>query len=388
GQPFSTQWSEKPEDKALPRGAVVSERFELGRNFANKLWNAARFSLINLEGYGMQDAGGTDKASSPSPIPRPQHPASLLLEDRWLLSRLSTVTQQMTDALEHYRYADAARSLYDFAWNEFCSFYLEMTKARFSVAGQREMAQQVLAHALDVLMRLLHPMMPFLTEEVWQLLGEVAPERGLTTNNAAEPSLASASAEPPGPTLERRGGSAESVCIAAWPVAELSHQDATIEEQFADFQAVLGAVREARQRQNIPFKEELSFAIRCDESTAKLLDPMQPYFVQMAHAKATHVGPIAEAAGVSISFPLAGRQGPIEVHVDVSRFIDVAVERKRQEKERENLTKQIASIEAKLGNKGFVDKAPAEVVRQQRDKLNELRGQLTSVECALAKLGA
>ena len=120
GQPFSTQWAEKPEDKALPRGAVVSERFELGRNFANKLWNAARFSLINLGRLYDRDQRCAALWK-----------ASLLLEDRWLLSRLSTVTQQVTDALEHYRFADAARTLYDFAWNEFCSFYVEMTKARF-----------------------------------------------------------------------------------------------------------------------------------------------------------------------------------------------------------------------------------------------------------------
>src|SRR6476646_1597534 len=164
GKPFGTQWAEKSEDKALPRGAMVSERFELGRNFANKLWNAARFSLINLEGYTPGSVADRD----------------LLLEDRWLLSRLSTVTQQTTDALEHYRFADAARTLYDFAWNEFCSFYLEMTKARFAVAEQQQTAQRVLAHALDVLMRLLHPMMPFLTEEVWQLLAKVAPNRSLS----------------------------------------------------------------------------------------------------------------------------------------------------------------------------------------------------------------
>src|SRR3989304_1202782 len=131
-----TQWAEKPEDKALPRGAVVSERFELGRNFANKLWNAARFSLINLEGY---TAATLQIASAPV--------NALLLEDRWLLSRLSTVTFDVTKALENYRYADAARTLYDFAWNEFCSFYLEMTKARFAVAKQRTVAQRVLAHA-------------------------------------------------------------------------------------------------------------------------------------------------------------------------------------------------------------------------------------------------
>jgi valyl-tRNA synthetase len=361
-KPFSTQWAEKPEDKALPRGAVVSERFELGRNFANKLWNAARFSLINLEGYDSA-AGGRGYIAPASG--RGISDDDLLLEDRWLLSRLSTVTQQVTDALENFRYADAARVLYDFAWNEFCSFYVEMTKARFAVLEQRKTAQRVLAHALDVLMRLLHPTMPFLTEDVWQLLAKVAPHRGIDKPQPA----------------------AESVCIAPWPVADTSRQDAAIEQQFADFQAVLGAVREARQRQNIPFKEELNFTVRCDAATAKLLEPMQPYFAQMARATATQIGPAAEPAGVPISITLTGQKGPIEVHIDVSRFIDVAAERKRLEKERENLTKQITSIDAKLSNKGFVDKAPAEVVQQQRDKLQELRSQLSSVESALDKLG-
>jgi valyl-tRNA synthetase len=384
GKPFSTQWAEKPDDKALPRGAVVSERFELGRNFANKLWNAARFSLINLEGYTASGSPGLSLSNAAGGFSE----NDLLLEDRWLLSRLSTVTQQVTDALEHYRYADAARTLYDFAWNEFCSFYVEMTKARFapSVGGDsvadgsqasrsgigdgvasdsKQTAQRVLAHALDVLLRLLHPMMPFLTEEVWQLLAKVAPKRGLPALTDAE----------------------ESACIAHWPVADTPRQDPAIEQQFADFQAVLGAVREARQRQNIPFKEDLSFTVRCDDATATLLSPMQPYFAQMARATAAEIGPKAAPGGVSISLTLAGQSGPIEVHVDVSRFIDVKAERGRLNKERDNIAKQMAGIEVKLANPGFVDRAPAEVVQQQRDKLDELRSQLASAEAALKKLG-
>jgi len=352
GQPFSTQWAEKPEDKALPRGAVVSERFELGRNFANKLWNAARFSLINLDGYPAPGSAGGSSNDA------------LLLEDRWLLSRLATVTQQTTDSLEAYRYAEAARTLYDFAWNEFCSFYLEMTKARFAVAEQRQTAQRVLAHALDVLLRLLHPMMPFLTEEVWQLLAGVAPERGLAKPQAA----------------------AESICIAPWPEADVSHQDTTIEQQFADFQAVLAAVREIRRGQNIPPREEITFTVRCEPQAADLLRPMQPYFTQMARATATAWGPDAPASEIKASVPLIGQHGPMEVHVDLSRFIDVDAERKRLEKERDNLAKQIGAIDSKLTNKKFVDRAPAEVVQQQREKLTELRGQLVSVESALTKL--
>ena len=113
---------------------------------------------------------------------------------------------------------------------------------------------------------------------------------------------------------------------------------------------------------------------------------MQPYFTQMAHATAAEIGPTAEPQGVPISISLTSQSGPIEVHVDVSRFIDVVAERKRLEKERENVAKQITSIDAKLANKAFVDKAPPEVVEQQRNKLAELHGQLTSVEAALQKL--
>ncbi len=369
GKPFSTQWAEKPEDKALPRGAVVSERFELGRNFCNKLWNAARFSLINLEGYA----------------PGPVADKDLLLEDRWLLSRLATVTDQVTDSLQTYRYADAARTLYDFAWNEFCSFYVEMTKARFHVdeslrdsnsrlgetrPRDKQTAQRVLAHALDVLLRLLHPMIPFLTEEVWHLLAQAAPLRGV-----------------PQPREAASSDATGSICIAPWPIADTTHQDALIEEQFADFQAVLGFLRETRQSRNIQQREELTFAVRCDAATAKLLQPMQPYFTQMARATMSACGPTAAAPEPAASTTLPGQHGPIEVHVDLSRFIDPAAERKRLEKERTDLLKFIDSIDKKLSNKAFVDKAPAEVVQQQRDKLTELRQQSASVEAALKKLG-
>ena len=117
--------------------------------FCNKLWNASRFALMNLEGY----------------TPAPVADAELAIEDRWVLSRLATVTEQVTAALEAYHFADAARALYDFAWNEFCSFYVEMVKGRLQDPAARPVAQRVLAHTLDVLLRLLHPLVPFITEE-------------------------------------------------------------------------------------------------------------------------------------------------------------------------------------------------------------------------------
>jgi valyl-tRNA synthetase len=374
GQPFRTQWAEShgtPEDQALPRGAVVSDRFELGRRFCNKLWNASRFSLMNLSDY--------EKSSSEPGRPDPGA-LDLTLEDRWLLSRLATVTGEVTEAIEAYRFADAARLLYAFAWNDFCDYYVEMTKARFSVPAQRDVAQRVLAHVLDALLRLLHPMIPFLTEEVWQLLGQVAPERSLD-GTGGNPS--------PSPSLRGRGKTtaAPSVCIADWPVADAARIDATIETQFADFQAVLGAVRELRMGQNIAPREPVEFTVRCDEATAKLFQPMAPYFLQMAKATALAWGPKAAAPETAASSQVAGARGPIEVHLDVSRFIDVDAEKKRLAKQIEQWHGFVKSMEAKLGNENFVSRAPADVVQQQRDKLVETRGLIESAEAALKKLG-
>ncbi|MGH7140681.1 MAG: class I tRNA ligase family protein, partial [Pirellulales bacterium] len=255
GQDFSTQWASKPEDSALPRGPVVSERFELARNFCNKLWNAARFTLAKLDGF---TAG-------------PVADADLAVEDRWVLSRLATVTSQVTDSLENYRFADAMRVLYEFSWDEFCSFYVEMVKGRLQDPAQRATAQRVLAHTLDTLLRLLHPAMPFLTEEIWQLLKIVAPKRGLGGASAA----------------------AESVMIAPWPETDERRRDAAIEARFAAFQEVLRGLREIRSRQNIPQKTPIRFAARCSQETAASLEPMSRYFELLTGARATAWGPSA-----------------------------------------------------------------------------------------------
>jgi valyl-tRNA synthetase len=244
-----------------------------------------------------------------------------------------------------------------------------MTKARFAVPEQRGVAQRVLAHVLDALLRLLHPFVPFLTEEVWQLLGQVAPDRGLT------PAGSPAQATP-----------AKSVCIADWPVADPSRIDATIETQFADFQAVLGAVRELRMGQNIAPREAVEFSVRCDEATAKLLEPMAPYFLQMAKATAIAWGPKATAPETAASSQMTGARGPIEVHLDVSRFIDVDAEKKRLAKQIEQWQGFVKSMEAKLTNESFVSRAPADVVQQQRDKLAETKGLIESAQIALKKL--
>ncbi len=347
GERFSTQWAEKPEDKALPRGSVVSERFELARNFCNKLWNASRFAMMNLDGF------------DPGPVADDE----LCVEDAWILSRLSTVTQAVTDALAEYRFADAARVLYDFAWDEFCSFYVEMVKGRLQNENDRAVAQRVLAHTLDTLLRLLHPMIPFLTEEVWQRLGQFAPERGLGEQEPA----------------------AESIMLAPWPDYDPLRQDPEIEAQFARFQEVLRAVRDIRARQGVAPKTPLQFAVRCDAATRDLIEPMGVYFETMANARATVFGPDTVAPAFSANVAISGG---MEVYVDLADLIDVPAEIARKEQEVEKLKGFIASKEKKLQNANFVDRAPADVVQKERDSLKELQDQLAAAREVLTRLAA
>jgi valyl-tRNA synthetase len=331
-------------DQALPRGAVVSERFELARNFSNKLWNVSRLVLIHLEGY------------EPAPVADEQ----LAFEDRWILSRLATVTSEVTRQLEQYGYAEAARQLYDFAWDEFCSVYAEMAKPRFDDPASRPVAQRVMAHALDQLLRLLHPMMPFLTEEVWYRLGQVAPLRGL--NELSAPS--------------------ESLVIAPWPTADLARYDQQLEQQFAQFRAVLGALREIRSRQGIAPKDSIEFCLACDPATARLLEPMQRFFQSMARATGTAWGPSVTPPATHAQVSLKG----IEVYVDLSDLLDVEAEIERNSRQEQKLRDLIAAKENKLANAGFVQRAPAEVVQRERESLAELQQQLTATREALGRL--
>ena len=285
GGEFSTQWAEKPEDKALPRGAVVSERFELARNFCNKLWNASRFVLMNLEGS----------------IPGRVADDELLVEDPWILSRLATVTAAVTDALAEYRFADAARTLYDFAWDEFCSFYVEMVKGRLQdgrCAADRRSG--VLAHTLDTLLRLLHPMIPFLTEEVWQRLAAgCAPSGGSTT-------VATGGREHHG-RAPGRGRSAAGRTRRSRPSSPGSRKCSR-------------AVRDIRARQGVPPK---TAAARSPSAATRRWPgcwrPMAPYFAVDGQRPGDR--------------PRAGRDGPalaanvalpgMEVYVDLAGLIDV-----------------------------------------------------------------
>ncbi len=341
---FSTQWAKSAEDKALPKGAVISERFEVARNFCNKLWNASRFVMMNLTGYK----------------PVKLDVSKLPLEDRWILSRLATTTKTVTEAIHEYRHSDAARMIYDFAWDEFCSYYVEMAKPRLQDAASRPATQQVLIHTLDQLLRLLHPMTPFITEAIWQELARFGDVR----------------------TLDGSVESQKWLIRSAWPEGNPAHIDQVIEQQFSRFVTALGALREIRSRQNLPPKEEITFTISCDAATQKLLEPMAQFFKALAGATCTGLGEKLTPPEMSAQVSVEG----MEVSVDLGKFIDIPAEIARNEKLQANIVKQIAAKEGKLSNATFVDRAPADVVAKERESLEELRQQLANVTQALERL--
>jgi valyl-tRNA synthetase len=273
---------------------------------------------------------------------------------------LATVTEQVTSALNAFHYSEAARELYDFAWDEFCSFYVEMIKTRLSDPATRPAAQRILAQVLDVLVRLLHPFTPFITEEIWQRLGEAAPVRGLKSPIAA----------------------GESVMVAPWPTPDGANRDARIEAQFAKFKAVLGGLREVRSRQNIVPKTPIKFSVRTNAETEALLKPMAPYFASMAGATATAWGQDITAPPLAANFAAAG----CEVFFDLAEHIDVGAEIARNEREAEKHRQLVAAKQKKLANEQFISRAPAEVVQAERASLAEFEARLAAIEKAIADL--
>lgn len=340
---FRTQWAESESDLALPRGPVISERFEVARNFVNKLWNASRFAMLNLEGY---QAAAIEESD-------------LTVEDRWILSRLHTVSNNVTQSLENYRYAEAMREMYDFAWDNFCSFFVEILKDRFADPQRRPHAQRILVFALDQLLRMLHPVTPFVTEAIWEQLNRFAKTRGL------------ASVQP----------ASECLIGASWVAVDKKWFSPEIETQFARFQSGLGSLREIRSRQNLPPKKDIKFVIRCDEDYASSLQPMVGYFKSMAAAELVAMGSQVEAPEINA---LIAQDG-IEIFVDLEGLIDVDAEIKRLEKEKKKLSGNIGGKEKKLSNEKFINSAPPEIVQRERDSLEQIKEQLVKVDAALAK---
>jgi valyl-tRNA synthetase len=343
-KPFRPGGPWPSEDAALPTAKQASKDFEVGRNFANKLWNAARFVLQNLEGY----------------TPEAIRAAELPLEDRWILSRLATTEHAVTESLNGYHFSDVARTLYEFIWSEFCDWYVEMAKDRLRDAERRPLAQRMLVGVLDAVLRLAHPVMPFVTESIWQALNDAAFERGLPT---------------PDP-------SSESVMIAPWPSLPQEWRDASMEQRIGRMQALVRSVREVRNRYMIDPKKPLDIFVRAEASVGSDFEQLRPFIVLLAGVGKLQAGPAVSKPPQPASIV----NPEFEAYVSLVGLIDVAAEIKLLEKQLAEKRKHLQSAEAKLNNEAFTAKAPPEVVQQQRDLVAELKAQIRVMEENLREL--
>jgi valyl-tRNA synthetase len=325
-------------DPDLPTAKQGSERFEMGRNFANKLWNAARFQLRNLDGYA----------------PGALRVEELPIEDRWILSRLAATAEAVTAQFEGYHFSEAARTIYDFAWSEFCDWYLEMSKGRLSDTSGRAAVQRVLVGVLDAILRLVQPIMPFVAESLWQALNEAAFERGLP---APEPA-------------------AESVTVAAWPAFPAAWKDARAEAQFKRMQDLVGAVREMRDRPGISAKTSVNVSVRCGAAMAEDFRALAPFISALAGVGRLECGPDT----VKPKQATTSVHPEFEAYLSLEGLIDVGAEVARLEKKKAEILRALQAARAKLANSNFVDRAPADVVQQEKDRVNDLQAQIQVIE--------
>ncbi len=320
---------------------ATSERFAGGANFCNKLFNAARFAFLNLDGTPWTARRAAD----------------LPLEDRWILSRLDAAVAGVHGALAAYNPATAIATAREFFWSELCDWYLELVKPRFRPevdAPTRQLAQQVLATVLDQTLRLLHPFVPFLTETLWPSLRALAPRRG----------------------IERELSDAALLVQARWP-ADLGWRDAAVERHLAAVQQWCTAIREARARYQVPPKERLAIRVQATAATATLLQPGIALLQHSVGASSIELGEGVERTRDSATVVVGDSKA------FVLGVVDVGKERQKLRQQTERLRGQIGGIEKKLGNEGFRAKAPAEVIAKQQQDLESLRQQLQGVEQSL-----
>jgi len=305
-----------------------ARRTEEARNFVTKLWNAARFVA-------------TQSAGAAAGVPKD----GLTLEDRWILSRLHTTIDEVTNGLESFEFAEAAQAIYRFTWWDFCDWYIELTKARKDDAARR-----VLLHVVETVLKLLHPIAPFVTEELWQRLGD---------------------------------GKRGSLMREAWPEAESARRDAALERQMTLVQDVVKAARDVRKRYDIANSVALALkASAKDESSAKALRAGAETIKHLANLSTFD-------PGVGVEKPkrwASVMAGDVTVHFDVVGKFDPAKERARTEKQVAELRGQAEQIQGQLGNEKFRAAKP-EMAAQLEDKLASLRGQIRELEEHLKELG-
>lgn len=312
------------------------EKVESVWNFANKIWNASRFAMMNMEGMKYEDIDLSGEKS---------------VADAWILTRLNETIDQVTKLADKYEFGEVGRALYNFIWDDLCDWYIEM--AKLPLYGEDEdakkMTRSVLAYVLDNTMRLLHPFMPFITEEIWQSL----PHEG------------------------------ESITIAAWPTVNESLTDSTKTSSMKLLSDIIRSVRTIRAEVQTPMSKKVPLYISVkDAETLTVLEENAMYLEKFCNPEPLVIGQNIEAPGQSMSSVVSGA----ELFLPLEGLIDIEAETARLEKELEKWAKEVKLVQGKLSNERFVSKAPEAVVAEERAKEQDYIEKHAIVEKRLQEL--
>ncbi|MGD9552087.1 MAG: valine--tRNA ligase [Candidatus Caldatribacteriota bacterium] len=303
---------------------LSQDKIEAFRNFTNKIWNVARFTLTHLKDF--------------SSLGIKEEELQFTLFDQWILGHLNRCIREVTENLTNFKFSDAAMAIYEFTWNYFCDWYVELVKDTLYQEEnniKRKSTQYVLWFVLDNILRLLHPFMPFITEEIWQKI----------PHNQV------------------------SISIASWPSYKKERIKRSIEEKVVIIQGVIKTIRNIKAEMNIPLTKSLDVYMRVvDKSKEKLLEENLLYIKNLAHLNYIHIGSDLEKPECSAT----GVLEDIEIFVPLENVIDIKAEIERLEKKLLKIEKEITLINKKLKNVDFIQKAPVDVIDKEKEKMKEL----------------
>jgi valyl-tRNA synthetase len=327
---------------AYDRKTGESASVEAARNFANKIWNASRFVLLNLEGQTPAQLG--------SPAPE-----ALELADRWILSRLHSTATQVIEELEAYGLGEGARLLYSLIWDDFCDWYIELVKPRLRREDptSKRTVQQVLAKVLETILRLLHPWMPHVTEEVWQLLTQA--------------------------------NQATSISVQPYPTPDPSWVNPQLEREFGLVIQTISSLRNLRAEAGLkPHQTIAAFLVTADPDEQRILTTAQAYIRELAKVESLEITGSLARDPKQVA---AAVVGTVQVLVPLAGLVDVEALRAKVQKDLAKLEKEAQGIRARLENPNFLSRANPEVVQASREQLAELEAQMQLLQARMEKLG-
>ncbi|WP_416151379.1 valine--tRNA ligase [Salipaludibacillus sp. HK11] len=312
------------------------EKVEANWNFGNKIWNASRFALMNMDGLKVDDIDLSGKKS---------------IADQWILTRLQETIDHVTKMIDVYEFGEVGRSLYNFIWDDFCDWYIEM--AKLPLNGEDEEAKHttrsVLAYALDETMRLLHPFMPFITEEVWQHL----PHKG------------------------------DSITVASWPEKKVELTNGQAVKDMQLLQEIIRSVRNTRSELNVPMSKQITLYVKANSSEVLAqLERGKAYIEKFCNPSELTIATDVEAPEKSMSSILAG----VELYMPLAGLLDLDAEIKRLQSELKRLDGEVTRVQKKLSNEGFVKKAPEKVIDEERAKEKNYLEQQEKVRVRIEEL--